>query len=1435
MEKTLSLATLFQDLAPPGLLSPRLAEAEVLRVDIDAAQRRVDVSLRPAEYIPIKSLRETAHSLERTFSLRELRLTPSYRPDLLETMDFSDLTQILLRDYPPASATLAGAGWRLDGSTLQIRLRANGKAALAPHLPVAERYLRERFGREIAIEIESGGLPEDADLFAETARIRAEAVAHWTPPAPREERPKREESPVQTDLIYGKPFQGPVTSMDELSLDMPRVIVEGAVFGVDNKELKKRNAWIVNFNLTDNRSSIRVKQFLEAAKAKPLLGRIANGMYLRVQGRMNLDRYDNELTLQPLSIMAGKAPQRQDTAAGGKRVELHLHTSMSNMDALTNAGDAVKAAARWGHRAIAITDHGCLQAYPDAMHAAEKAKVAGSGEPIKILYGLEAYFYNDLDPLAAVHGPEDFPLEGEFVAFDLETTGLSSRDDEIIEFGAVVWRNGKPGEEFQAFVNPGRHLSPETTDLTGITDADLRDAPGIGEVLPKFLEFCAGRPLAAHNALFDVGFVKAACKRLGIDYRPTYLDTLPLAQRLLPDLGRYKLNLVADALELPAFRHHRAVDDARTVGYMLPPFARMLAERGITRLSEINPLLRTLPSGAKLDRRDIRHLIIFAKNQTGLRNLYRLVSYSNLRHYKYKRPLIPKSDLEQWREGLLLGSACEAGELFQAVVAGRDEDELLRLASFYDFLEIQPLANNRFMLAKGLARDDEQLRDFNRAVVHLGRLLDKPVVATGDVHFLNPEDEIFRRLLLASKGFEDCDRENPLYFHTTDEMLSEFSYLGPDAAREVVVDNPNRIADMCETLRPVPYNLFAPSIENSEEDLKALVYGKLERLYGKTPPELIVSRVETELHDIISCHYDVIYMSAQKLVQNSLENGYLVGSRGSVGSSLVAFLSGITEVNSLPPHYRCPKCKYCSFDVPEGRACGADLPDAVCPECGEALDKDGFNIPFETFLGFGGDKVPDIDLNFSGEYQSRAHAYCVELFGASHVFRAGTIGTVAEKTAFGYVKKYLDERGKTASKAEETRLAGGCVGVKRTTGQHPGGLVVIPQENEIWDFCPVQHPADDPDSDIITTHFEYHCMEDNLLKLDMLGHDDPTMIRMMEDLTHLDATKIPLDDQDTMSIFTSSKILGFADDPLLGPVGTCAIPEFGTSFTRGMLVETQPHEFDILVRLSGFSHGTDVWLGNARDLVLSGTASVKDAIGCRDDIMLYLIKCGMPEKRSFKIMEAVRKGRGLPEGAEDEMREAGVPEWYIGSCKKIKYLFPKAHAVAYVMMAFRIAWFKVHQPLAFYAAYFYRRSQKGAFDAAMMCHGIELVRDKIKEINDNPDATDKDDDLKTTLEVCYEFYLRGFDFLPMDLYESEALKFGIVDGDKLLPPFVAVSGLGEAAAWDITEGRKNKRFLSVEEFSAACPKVSKTHIENLKAAGAFGDLPDSSQMSLFGT
>ena len=1432
---------LFPGFEPPEELAQALERLAVVHAELDRDARTIRLDAQAEKYLAEKQLQTLCRAVEKAYGLKSLELSVRYPEEELPHMDFRDLAQVFIRAFSPSAAILAGAQYTVEDNTVTIHLRANGKDSILQNAKKGEQFLRERFGVTKKIEVEAHSNLEGKALFEETARIRAEALKN-TPAiqpsaqapgaAPAARAPRSAPAPQEPTgaLFYGRPFSGRAVRMDELNLDMFRVIVEGKVFAVQHRELKKRGAWVVCFDMTDYTSSVRVNQFMEAAKAKPIIDNVQAGMWLRVQGKMSFDRYDNEMVLQPTAMEKIEAPKRRDTYPE-KRVELHLHTTMSSMDALTDTGAAVKRAASWGHRAIAITDHGGAQSFPDAMKAASKAKVAGTDQNIKILYGCEGYYVNDVDDRIAVHGDGDFSFDEEYVAFDLETTGLSSLHDTIIEIGAAIMKGKEVLSTFQMFVDPHRPLQPKIIDLTGITDQMLAGQPDISEAIPQFLDYVGGRPLCAHNADFDIGFVTAACERLGIVFQPTYVDTLILAQNLMPELGKYKLNIVADALSLPDFNHHRASDDAITCGYLLMRFFKMLQEQGIDHLQAINPRMEELRSGSKIMDRRARHIIVFAKNSIGLRNLYRLISYGNLKYFR-RVPIMPKSEILQWREGLIIGSACEAGELFQAILNHKSWAELKRIASFYDFLEIQPICNNRFMLDKGLAEDEEELRGFNRTIVRLGEELGKPVVATGDVHFLDPEDEIFRHILLATKQMPDADRPLPLYLRTTDEMMAEFAYLGEEKAREVVIDNPNRIVDWCETLRPVPHNLFAPKIENSVEDLKSLVYGKLHRLYGENPPELVQKRVDTEMHDIISCHYDVIYMSAQKLVQNSLEHGYLVGSRGSVGSSIVAYMSGITEVNSYPPHYRCPNCKYTTFDVPADCACGADLPDAVCPKCGAKLDKDGFNIPFETFLGFGGDKVPDIDLNFSGEYQAKAHAYCVQMFGKTHVFRAGTIGTVAEKTAYGYAKKYLSERGKTVSKAEENRLALGCVNVKRTTGQHPGGLVVIPQENEIWDFCPVQHPADDKDSEWITTHFEYHSMEENLLKLDMLGHDDPTMIRMLEDMTGVDAQKIPLDDQDTMSIFTSSKVLGYENDPILGPVGSVAIPEFGTGFTRGMLQETQPTKFDTLIRLSGFSHGTDVWLGNARDLILSKTASVNDAIGCRDDIMLYLIKCGMPEKRSFKIMEAVRKGRGLPDGAEEEMKAAGVPEWYIGSCKKIKYLFPKAHATAYVMMAFRIAWFKVHEPLAFYAAYFYRRSQKGGFDEGMMCHGIELVKKKLQEIKEDEDSSAKDDDLFTTLEVCYEFYLRGFTFAPIDIYHSHATKFQIEAG-QLRPPFVAVAGLGETAAWDLMNAREGREFLSVEEFADACPKVSKTLIDQLQSAGAFGDLPLTSQLTLF--
>ena len=1226
-------------------------------------------------------------------------------------------------------------------------------------------------------------------------------------------------------MVWGKPFTGKVTPIRELNIKMGNAIVEGRVFKAECYETRRKGMWTLNFNITDEHGSVAVRKAMDEKEAKVLGGAVSDGMWLRIQGKVELTYDGRDIVLRPVNIMKAAHPGRQDNAPE-KRVELHLHTQMSSMDALTDVGKVVKQAAAWGHPAIAITDHGTVQAFP-------KARDAGKGK-IKILYGVEGYYVNNLDDRIAVHGGQDADFNDEIVCFDIETTGLKVEREAITEIGAVVLKNGQITDTFQTFVNPGRRLTPEIIGLTGITDAMLADAPPPEEALASFLKFVNGRPLAAHNAEFDIGFIRAGCRRAGLEFDPTYIDSLILAQNLLPELHKYKLDIVAEHLDLPAFNHHRASDDAGMVGYMLIPFfEKMRREMGISRLQEINgqmEKLRPLGGGS----RHPKHIIILAKNKLGLKHLYQLISASNLKYFK-RVPIIPKTELAAHREGLIIGSACEAGELFRAVADGsKDWAELKRIASFYDYLEIQPICNNMFMLRKGDVQSEEELRDFNRTIVRLGQELGKPVCATGDVHFQEPEDEVYRHILLASKKFPDADAPLPIYFKTTDEMLKEFAYLGTETAHKVVIDDPRHIADCIEEIELLPPGqLFPPRLENSEQELHDMVWDKCHELYGEEPPQLIVDRLDVELKSILG-KYDVVYMSAQKLVQRSLENGYLVGSRGSVGSSLVAYMSGITEVNSLPPHYRCPKCKNTEFITDGSYGCGADMPDKICPVCGEKYVKDGFDIPFETFLGYGGGKVPDIDLNFSGEYQARAHQHAIEMFGKTQVFRAGTIGTLAEKTAFGMVKKYLEERGQTASNAEMNRLTQGCVGVRRTTGQHPGGLVVVPDDMDVEDFTAVQHPADDAESDTITTHFEYHCMEDNLLKLDMLGHDDPTMIRMLEDLTGVNARAIPLDDPDTMSIFTSSRVLGFENDEILGPTGAVAIPEFNTRFTRGMLMDTQPRDFNTLVRLSGFSHGTDVWLGNARELIVSGTASVLETVGCRDDIMLYLISMGLDPKMSFKIMEAVRKGKvkkgGFQEGWEEAMRDHQVPDWYIESLAKIGYLFPKAHAVAYVMMAFRIAWFKVHRPLAFYATFFSIRAK--AFDAEYCCAGLDAVKQKIKEIENNKDATDVEQNLMVTLEVCYEFYLRGFHFDTIDIYKSDATRF-VVTENGLLPPFVTVHGLGESAALDTVEKRKGKTFISVEEFANTCSKLSKTHIEQLKSLGAFAGMADTSQVSLF--
>ena len=1241
--------------------------------------------------------------------------------------------------------------------------------------------------------------------------------------------PVKETDEKEGRLIYGKEQRTKVAPMKNLTLESGRCAVEGDVIAVGSKELQRGNAALLSFDITDYTNTMRVSKFLGRDDDKKITTKINVGDHLTVWGDVIYSSYDKEMVIEPRGIKTGVKVIRPDNAEE-KRVELHMHTRFSALDALTDPDAIVKRASYWGMPAIAVTDHGVAQAFPDMWKAGKKYGV-------KIIYGLECYFVNDMEGGNSVSGRSKVPLDGEFVAFDLETTGLDSINNRIIEIGAVLFSGGEIKEEFDTFVNPEMHVPLEITKLTGITDSDVESAPGEKEAVEAFVAFAKNRPVIAHYASFDMSFLHAACERNNIRYTPVVIDTHSMSKALLPELGKYKLDVVSDYLGLPKFNHHRAYDDAMVVARIVAKFIPMLKGKGAKTVDDINSACSLK---GRADAEKSHHMILLVKNKKGLKNLYEIISQSFLNFYstRHRIPIVPKSILTRYREGLIVGASCGQGELFGAIYHGASEEKIEKIASFYDYFEIQPLSNNGFLIDEGKVSDYSVLEGFNRRIYELGHKLGKPVVAASDVHFLEKEDEQYRHILQAVH-YGDGDRSCPIYFRNTEEMLDEFMYLGKDAAKEVVIDETRKIADQIEEIELLPKELFPPKIENSAEDLKKLVYDKMHRIYGENPAPLIQERVDTELNTILDYHYDVIYMSAQKLVQNSLEHGYLVGSRGSVGSSVVAFMSGITEVNALPAHYVCPKCHYTEFAEKDTYGCGADMPEKECPVCGEQLYRDGFDIPFETFLGFpGNEKTPDIDLNFSGEYQAQAHKYTETLFGSDHVFRAGTIGTLGDKTAYGYVKKYLEERNETATNAEMNRLASGLVGVKRTTGQHPGGLVIIPQDMDVTDFCPVQHPAEDPNSSIITTHFEYHCMEDNLLKLDELGHDDPTMIRMLEDMTGVDARKISLSDPDTMSIFTSPAVLNLPDnDPIIGQTGTIGVPEFGTAFTRQMLVDTQPTQFETLVRLSGFSHGTDVWAGNIRDLITGKIASVNETVGCRDDIMITLISKGMDASLAFKTMEAVRKGKvqksgSFPGDAEKQMRDLGVPDWWIESCRKIQYLFPKAHAVAYVMMAFRIAWFKVHEPLAYYSAYFYRRSQKGEFDAELMTDGTQEVKKRILDFRKKEKLTDNEESLLVTLEAVYEFNMRGYEFAKIDIEKSDATKFLITEDGKLRPPFVSVSGLGESAAMDLVNCR-GKNFISVEEIAAACPKVSQTNFQSLRNLGALGNMPESSQITLF--
>ena len=1248
---------------------------------------------------------------------------------------------------------------------------------------------------------------------------------------------KRSDNP---DVLYGRDFDEEELPIAQIQGEIGDVVIRGRIVATDEREIRGEKT-ILFLTVTDFTDTMVIKLFTRNEDLDELRGSLKKGTFVKIKGVASLDRFDHELTVA--SVMGIKkipdfTTKRMDQSVR-KRVELHCHTKMSDMDGVSDVGDIIAQAVAFGHHSLAITDHGAVQAFPVANHAIPK------GADFKLIYGVEAYLVDDTKRI--VKDPEGQDFRGDFVVFDLETTGFSPKKNKIIEIGAVKVQAGAITERFSTFVNPQIPIPFDIEELTGIRDDMVIDAPLIGEILPEFMEFCKGCVMVAHNAEFDMSFIQKNCEDLHLACDFTVADTVAMARFLLPQLNRYKLDTVAKAVGVSLENHHRAVDDAACTAEIFVKFIEMFESRHITTLDELNE--KGIPTAEAICKMPTYHAIILAKNDIGRVNLYRLVSLSHLKYY-HNRPRIPKSELQKYREGLILGSACEAGELYRALLNGRPAQEIARLVEFYDYLEIQPVGNNAFMLrdSKSPVNSVEDIQDLNRQIVQLGEDFHKLVVATCDVHFLNPEDEIYRRIIMAGKGFSDADEQAPLYLRTTEEMLAEFEYLGSEKAEEIVITNTNKIADMCEKISPVRPDKCPPVIENSDQMLRDICYNKAHEMYGPDLPEIVSERLERELNSIIGNGYAVMYIIAQKLVWKSNEDGYLVGSRGSVGSSFVATMSGITEVNPLSPHYYCKNCHFVDFDSPEVKAFagrgGCDMPDRYCPNCGEPLEKDGFDIPFETFLGFKGDKEPDIDLNFSGDYQSKAHKYTEVIFGAGQTFRAGTIGTLADKTAYGYVKKYFEERGVHKRSCEIERILAGCVGVRRTTGQHPGGIVVLPVGDEIYSFTPIQHPANDMTTDTITTHFEYHSIDHNLLKLDILGHDDPTMIRMLEDLTGINAQKIPLDDASVMSLFQNTNALQITPDDISGcKLGALGIPEFGTDFAMGMLIDTQPKEFSDLVRIAGLSHGTDVWLGNAQTLIKDGTATISTCICTRDDIMTYLIGMGVESEESFKIMEAVRKGM-VAKGKCDkwdewkkDMLDHDVPDWYIWSCEKIKYMFPKAHAAAYVMMAWRIAYCKVFYPLAYYAAFFSIRAK--AFNYEVMCMGKERLnyymqdyeRRSAEAAKENKKLPPVEQDAYRDMRIVQEMYARGYEFLPIDIYRADARYFQVIDG-KLMASLNTIDGMGDTAADTVVEAAKDGPFLSRDDFRQRT-KVSQKIIENMADMGMFGDLPATNQISLF--
>ena len=1437
-------------------LPQQISQGELTQLNINKQARLITLAVKFNGLVERNTLFDTEKLITKTLAYHTV-IKPHFPTELFSADYFPQLYAAVRRDIPSINGTLNNAEVRFENNTLTINLLNGGKTLLDSKGfdKALIKLVSEEFNLYISVnytgtfEVEENSEEykaaiQDAQekINRENLQKAAEFYQEEVETAEKREEKHAENTTVEIEVregkfatpqiiqssirpLYGRSIRGKMIPISSISGDSGRIVVWGDVFDIEKKVTKSGDKNIFTIDITDYTGSTTAKVF-NSIKESAVIDNIKKGDTIVVQGDVEYDKYAGELVVNARSIGTTQKVKVVDNAEK-KRVELHMHTNMSQMDAVTSAGDLVNRAYQWGHKAVAITDHGVAQAFPDAMKAADK--INKDEEKIKIIYGVEAYFMDDL--VESVKGDADTGFDGTFICFDIETTGLSAARDKITEIGAVKVENGVITDTFSTFANPEMPIPQKITQLTGITDDMVKDAPSQSEAVGAFLEFAGDNVLVAHNAPFDTSFIAKACEDMGREYNYTSIDTVAISRAILTDIKNCKLDTVAKFLRLGDFNHHRATDDAEMLARIFINLCQRLTDDyGITKTNDIN----TKIAGGDFKKLPTYHQIILVKNKTGLKNLYRLISYSHL-NYFYKKPRIPKSELVKYREGLIIGSACCAGQLYMAILEGKPWGELKQIASFYDYLEIQPAGNNSFMIRDGRFNSVDELHEIDRTIIKLAKELGKPVCATCDVHFMDPTDSEFRKILMAGQGFKDAEQQAPLYFRTTAEMLKEFEWLGKDKAYEYVVENPNKIADMCEYIRPIPKGTFPPNIEGAQEQLIDITWKRAKEKYGDPLPEIVKARLDKELNSITTYGFSVLYMTAQKLVADSEAHGYLVGSRGSVGSSFVATMSGISEVNPLCPHYVCPNCKHSEFITDGSYGSGFDMPPKNCPECGTLMDQDGHEIPFETFLGFKGDKVPDIDLNFSGEYQSKSHRYTEELFGKNNVFKAGTISTVAEKTALGFVKKFAQERGLVMHKAEEKRLAIGCTGVKRTTGQHPGGMVVVPRTNDVYDFCPVQHPANDVNSDNITTHFDFHSIHDTITKLDELGHDVPTIYHYLELYTGIPVMKVSMSDPEVMSLFTSPKALGVTEEDIDSKTGTFSLPECGTAFVRGMLIEAQPKTFTDLLQIAGLSHGTDVWLGNAQELIHNGTCTISEVIGTRDSIMTYLMHKGLEPGMAFKIMEIVRKGNAtklLTEEHFKAMREHNVPEWYIDSCMKIKYMFPKAHAAAYMIATLRLGWYKVHKAVEYYAAYFTVRSEN--LDGAIAMQGHQAVRDKMNNIKQKQsvhEATAKDEAEFQTLQIVNEMMARKIEFLPVDIYKSEAKMFKVEDG-KIRLPFSSLPGVGGAAADSLAETGKHTEYLSIEDMQIKT-KVTKAVIETLKDVGVLKDLPESSQMSLF--